>query len=85
MIIQSEDVIDTLKVLYGDRFEYVFYVDNSSGHDRLRPDELNANAINKSFGGQQSKMRYSEMKNDSYLALFKHSECLKVRRSINVF
>lgn len=43
MIIQFEDVVDCLNVLYDDLYEYVFYFDHSSGHDRLRPDGLNAN------------------------------------------
>ena len=34
-VLQFEDVIDVLKVLYEDKFEYVFYFDHSSGHDCL--------------------------------------------------
>ena len=41
MIIQLEDVVDVIKVLYGDKFEFIFYFGHSSGHDCLRPDGLN--------------------------------------------
>ena len=55
MVIQFEDCIDCLKAIYADQFEYLFYFDHSSGHDKLRPDGLNKNTMNKGYGGKQKK------------------------------
>ena len=57
MVLQLEDVIDCLRVLYGDEYEYIFFFDHSSGHDWLRPDGLNALKLNKNYGGAQPNMR----------------------------
>ena len=67
MVLQLEDVIDTLTVSYGNTYDFVFYLDHSSGHDRLRPDGLNANEMNKLFGGNQSKKRTTTIENPTYL------------------
>lgn len=37
MIVQLGDIIDCLRVLYRDKYEFVFFFDHSSGHDHLRP------------------------------------------------
>ena len=55
MVIQFEDCIDCLKAIYADQFEYLFYFDHSSGHDKLRSDGLNKNTMNKGYGGKQKK------------------------------
>ena len=33
MIVQFEDIIDVLRVLYQDKYDFIFYFDHSSGHD----------------------------------------------------
>ena len=67
MVIQMEDCIDCLKYLFGDKYEYVFLVDHSNGHDRLRPDGLSVSKISKNFGGKQPNMRDTKIKDESYL------------------
>ena len=62
MVMQFEDMVDCLKVLYQDEYEYVFYFDYSSGYDRLRPDGLNAAEMNKGYGRCQKKMRQTKIK-----------------------
>lgn len=70
MVLQFEDCVDVLRRLFGDQYEYIFYFDHSSGHDKLRPDGLNVNDMNKGFGGAQTKMRQTSIVNDSYLGPF---------------
>ena len=68
MILQLEDAIDMLQVLHGDQYEFVFYFDHSSGHDRLQPDGLNCNKMNKSYGGSQNNaMRNTIIDSETYL------------------
>ena len=76
MIIQLEDCVDVLRSLYGNRFDFVFFFDHSSGHNHLRPDGLNVNEMNKGYGGSQSKMRDSKIENNTYLG--PHSRILQV-------
>lgn len=78
MVIQFEDVVDTLKCIYGDRFRFLFFFDHSAGHDKLRPNGLNSNQMNKGYGGEQSVMRNSQIKDDTYLGIFNHPDKLKV-------
>ena len=78
MVIQFEDVVDVLKALYGDTYHFLFFFDHSSGHDKMRPNGLNSNNMNKYFGGEQNKMRKSEIKNESYLGPYSHDSKLKV-------
>ena len=77
-ILQLEDVCDVLKVIFADKYDYVFYFDHSSGHDRLRPDGLNVNQMNKMFGGTQSQMRDTKILDDTYLGPFEHPTKLKI-------
>ena len=49
---------------------FIFFFDHSSGHDRLRPDGLNSNGLNKYYGGGQQKMRKSNIKDKTYLGPF---------------
>jgi hypothetical protein len=53
---QFEDYIDVAKTLHP-QYEFMFMFDHSCGHDRKRPDGLNATRIQKNFGGKQPKMR----------------------------
>ena len=70
MVLHFEDVVDCLTVLYSSLYEFVFFFDHSSGHDRLRPDGLNSNGLNVYYGGEQQNMRKSEIKDDTYLGPF---------------
>ena len=65
MVLQLEDVCDTPFALYGDQFEYVFFFDHSSGHDKLRPDGLSENEMNKGYGGNEAKMRERKIENET--------------------
>ena len=57
---------------------FISYFDHSSGHDRLQPDGLNVNEMNKLFGGSQSNLCDSKMKNKTYLGPFDHPTKLKL-------
>ena len=59
MALQFEDVVDTIRALFGNTYNYIFYFDHSSGHDKTHPDAHNANEMNKLFGDKQGKMRYT--------------------------
>ena len=78
MIVQFEDIIDVLRVLYQDKYDFIFYFDHSSGHDRLRPDGLNAKMMNKGYGGTQLNMRESTIKDETYLGLYSHPHKLHI-------
>ena len=78
MILQFEDVVDTLQALYGDAFHFVFFFDHSAGHDKLRPNGLNVNTMNKFFGGGQNEMRDSKIEDETYLGPYCHNQCLNV-------
>jgi hypothetical protein len=58
MIIQLEDCMDCLSVLYPS-LDFVFLFDHSNGHDRLQPNGLSSTRISKYYGGKQPKMRDS--------------------------
>jgi hypothetical protein len=55
MILQLEDCIDCLKVLYPS-FQFCFLFDHSNGHDQMQPNGLNARRVNKNFRGKQPIM-----------------------------
>ena len=74
-VLQCEDVIDCLDVLYPS-FQFIFSVDHSCGHDRQRHDGLNANAMNKGWGGKQRIMHPSKIERvEGYLG--KYNSILK--------
>jgi hypothetical protein len=50
-VIQLEDCIDCLKVLYP-QYDMVFLLDHSCGHDQQNEDGLNAGKMSKTFGGE---------------------------------
>jgi hypothetical protein len=77
MVMQMEDCIDCLQTLYPS-FDICFLFDHSNGHDRLQPDGLNSNRINKNFGGKQPTMRSSVIKTKDYLGPF-HSDQYKLQ------
>jgi len=51
-IIQTEDCIDCLKVLFGEKYETVFLFDHSSGHAKKRLNGLDAKKMTKGWGGK---------------------------------
>ena len=78
MVIQFEDVVDVLRALHGQTYEYIFYFYHSSGHDKTRPKGLNVSTMNKGYGGGQNEMRSSTIIDNAYLGEFNHEEKLKV-------
>jgi hypothetical protein len=74
MGIQTEDCIAVLQALYP-QYGYVFMFDHSSGHARKRTNGLNANSMNKSFGGVQPKMRETKTESLDQLG-YKGVPCL---------
>jgi len=73
MVIQLEDCIDCLKVLYL-QYDFVFLLDHSCGHDQQREDGLNAGKMSKTFGGRQKILRDMAIKQENgYLGPFKRT------------
>jgi len=52
MVLQLEDIIDCLQVLYP-QFDVLFLFDHSCRHDREKEDGLNIENMNNEFGGAQ--------------------------------
>ena len=46
MIVQLEDCIDCLDVMYGDDYDFVFMFDHSSGHAKQQNNGLDAKKYN---------------------------------------
>ena len=53
MILQVEDCIDCLRVLFTDQYNFAFLFDHSSGHAKKRVGGLSVSAMNKGFGGEK--------------------------------
>ena len=51
MVLQLEDCIDCLKVIHGDKYDFYFQFDHSSGHAKAQLDGLDASNMTKGFGG----------------------------------
>jgi hypothetical protein len=77
MVLQFEDCVDVVKVLYPD-YDYIFLFDHSCGHDRKCPDGLCANSIRKGFAGKQPMMRDTKIESEEYLGPFRHELTLPV-------
>ena len=58
-----EDCADILNTLFPD-YNYLFLVDHSCGHDKQREDGLNIENMSKTFGGKQSKMHSTTIKQE---------------------
>jgi hypothetical protein len=70
LVTQVEDLADVLQVLHP-CVQVLMMFDHSSGHDKKRPDGLNATSMNKEFGGKQPKMRETKIEEeDCYLGSF---------------
>ena len=61
MVLQLEDCIDCLKLLYP-HYDYLFLFDHSCGHDRQREDGLSIEKMSKSYGGTQKRLRDTKIK-----------------------
>jgi hypothetical protein len=67
MVLQLEDCVDCLKVVYP-HLDFVFLFDHSSGHSKKRRGGLDAGQMNSGFGGGQPTMRKSRIEHiDGYL------------------
>ena len=78
MVIQLEDCIDVLQVLYP-QFEFVILFDHSNGHDRLQPNGLSTTKIGIRYGGKQPKMRSSKLDSDIYFGPY-HNDSYKLQK-----
>ena len=56
MIIQIEDCIDCLQLMYP-QFDYEFELDHSSGHNSERVNDLSTSSMNLGWGAKQRRMR----------------------------
>jgi hypothetical protein len=63
MVLQLEDCVDVLKCLYP-HYEFLFLFDHSCGHDKQQPNGLNAENMLKNYGGQQSILRSTVIKQE---------------------
>ena len=59
--LQVEDVFDILSIKFPG-YDFCFLLDKNSGYGRQREGSLNANLINKNFGGKQGKLRDTKIK-----------------------
>jgi len=76
MCLQFEDCIDAIQALYPE-FDTVWLFDHSCGHDRGRGDGLSVGNMRVNWGGKQSRVRDTEIKEEiGYLG--PHSPLLKV-------
>ena len=55
MIIQMEDCIDCLRVMFEDEYDFVFLFDHSSGHAKKRVGGLSSSSMNKGWGGEEMR------------------------------
>jgi hypothetical protein len=63
MELQLEDCIDVLRRLYP-QYDVLFMFDHSCGHDQQREDGLNVENMSKNYGGKQSELRTSLIKQE---------------------
>jgi len=70
MVLQLEDCVDCLKVI-SSPFEFLFMFDHSCGHDHQREDGLNVENMSINFGGKQTFMHDTLIKQKGgYLGLY---------------
>jgi len=75
MVLQLKDCVDVLKCLYP-QYDFLFLFDHSCGHHKQQPNGLNAENMLESYGGQQSILRSTVIKEENgYLG--PHSYTLK--------
>ena len=63
MCLQFEDCIDAIQALYPE-FDTVWHFDHSCGHDRGRGDGLSVGNMTVNWGGKQSRVRDTEIKEE---------------------
>jgi hypothetical protein len=65
MVLQVEDYVDcfTVSVMYPEH-DFLFMLDHFCGHDRQSKDGLNAENMNKSYGGNKPKLWVTLMSQD---------------------
>jgi hypothetical protein len=69
MILQTEDCIDCLNVIFESRYDFAFLFDHSSGHAKKRTGGLSVTSMTKGFGGEM--LRNTQIKqHDGYLGLY---------------
>jgi hypothetical protein len=68
-IIQTENCIDCLKVIFGEKYETVFLFDHSSGHTKKRLNGLDARNMTKGWGGKAMRPTSIEQM-DGYVGPF---------------
>ena len=66
-----------LKAINGDKYDYCFIIEHSSGHGHLWPDGLNIERISRHYRGKQPMMRDSIILGNTYLDPFQHDNKLK--------
>jgi hypothetical protein len=69
MVMQTEDCIDWLKILYP-QFDYIFLFDHSSGHAKKCADGLNMTLMNRGYGGENDMRSTTIEKAEGYLGLY---------------
>jgi len=69
MILQVEDCIDCLRILFPNQYDFAFLFDHSSGHAKKRVGGLSVSAMNKGFGGEKLRSTLIEKK-QGYLGPF---------------
>ena len=70
MVIQFEDAVHVLRVMHP-TFDFVFLFDHSSGHATQRPNGLNHNRMNCSYGGKAARMQTTLIEQEQgYLGRF---------------
>ena len=63
MALQVEDIVDCLAIKYYNKnVDFLFMIDQSRGHGHVRDGALNANTMNVRFGGKQSRLRRTKIK-----------------------
>ena len=77
MIVQFEDCLDCLKVLFQDKYDFFFLFDHSSGHVKMRINGLDASKMTKGYGGS---VQHSTMikKTEGFIGEFHHSSNYKM-------
>jgi hypothetical protein len=75
-------VVEVRFVLYP-WIQFLILVDHSSGHDKKRTDGLNANEMNKGYGGKKPKLRSTMIEEeDGYLGPFDRILSVGMRQSL---
>jgi hypothetical protein len=64
MLEQTDEFIDVLEFLFGDRYQLLFQFDWSSGHAKYAAGALNANEMNSNYGGKQGRLNPAQIQED---------------------